>query len=1192
MAGKRKKGADESLTTALARLLEKTLLPDLTARAKTPAVAAVLAEQHAREKAESRTADALAEWTPRWIEQIGVAWVLSCVFLRTLEDRGLVRHRRIAGEGAADAEQLFFELAPSLTARDYLLTAFREVARHPGAEDLLGPTRNPAFRLSPSNEGARALLDFFRQTDKTGGGLCWRFEGSDTRFLGDLYQDLSPSVRERYALLQTPDFVGAFILDLTLDPAIATFGLEETHLIDATCGSGHFLLDTFERICEHRMRTAPGIDVREHAAAALGQVHGADINPYAVAIAKFRLILAYMAKAELRSLVDVSGKLPIDVVVADSLLYGVNGTTRNFAELGKQSAAEWGQPMFDLEDQEAASRLFGRKYQAVVGNPPYITCKDAVLREAYRERYVSASGKYALAAPFTERFFQLGVDGGYVGLINANSFMKREFGKKLIEDVLRRLDVTRIIDTSGAYIPGHGTPTVLLFGRNQQPVATTVRAVLGKRGEPETPEEPKKGKVWSAIATHFDDLTYEDDFVSIIDVERATFSRHPWSLGGGGASELKELIGERAKARLGEIADSIGIASFTLEDDVYLRPKSAWLRLKLPEARLRAMVVGEAIRDWSVGEVDDAFFPYDDNLLPVSPLDPGLTALWPYRTNLSNNMLFGGKTKIQGGLKWYEFGRLTVDKLRTPRTITFAFVATHNHFVLDRGEKVFNRTAPIIKLPEGATEEDHLALLGYLNSSTACFWMKQVFHDKGSGTDTGKWQSEPAKIAYEFTGTGLLPLPIPSIPQPKTLVELASAIELVARERSELLDELIDGIIEDQSLHDFQRRIAKAADLDGQLLAHGIYFQEWMDWFVYGSMGLAPVSLADRFGTDPSVRIGVPLGGRPFELLLARNGQAVGIDGQALLPQLPPSCSPETAALWEDLVSTITASPELSVLETPDYKRRWCITPKDMGGRVLTFEDRMRDRLQSWLADRIEAIFRESQARFSLRQLLERLSLDVSFGVAAQHWSGATDLDAVVAAFVAADAVPYLAALRYTAEGLETRSAWEHTWALQRREDAGEKLSAPIPVPPKYDAKDFRDPNYFRLRGKLDVPHERFISYPGAEKDDDPSPLFGWAGWNHLERATALAGLYQERKTEDGWGADRLTPLLAGLLELVPWLKQWHNEMNEEFGERLGDYYERYVDTEARALGLSLDALRAWRPEARGRKGKAKRTAP
>ena len=33
----------------------------------------------------------------------------------------------------------------------------------------------------------------------------------------------------------------------------------------------------------------------------------------------------------------------------------------------------------------------------------------------------------------------------------------------------------------------------------------------------------------------------------------------------------------------------------------------------------------------------------------------------------------------------------TSDKLRTPLSIVFAEVATHNHFVLDRGGKVFNR---------------------------------------------------------------------------------------------------------------------------------------------------------------------------------------------------------------------------------------------------------------------------------------------------------------------------------------------------------------------------------------------------------------------------------------------------------------------------------------------------------------------
>ena len=55
-------------------------------------------------------------------------------------------------------------------------------------------------------------------------------------------------------------------------------------------------------------------------------------------------------------------------------------------------------------------------------------------------------------------------------MITANSFMKREFGKKLIEEFFPRVDLTHVIHTSGAYIPGHGTPTVILFGRDRPPV--------------------------------------------------------------------------------------------------------------------------------------------------------------------------------------------------------------------------------------------------------------------------------------------------------------------------------------------------------------------------------------------------------------------------------------------------------------------------------------------------------------------------------------------------------------------------------------------------------------------------------------------------------------------------------------------------------------------------------------------------
>src|SRR5262249_42191358 len=131
---------------------------------------------------------------------------------------------------------------------------------------------------------------------------------------------------------------------------------------------------------------------------------------------------------------------------------------------------------------------------------------------------------------------------GYVGMITANSFMKREFGKKLIEEFLPRIDLTHVIDTSGAYIPGHDTPTVILFGRNRRPISATVRAVFKIRGEPATPNDPAQGKVWRSIEDNIDRLGTATEFVSTTEVPRTSFAKHPWSIGGGGAAELKEEI--------------------------------------------------------------------------------------------------------------------------------------------------------------------------------------------------------------------------------------------------------------------------------------------------------------------------------------------------------------------------------------------------------------------------------------------------------------------------------------------------------------------------------------------------------------------------------------------------------------------------------------------------------------------------
>ena len=230
----------------------------------------VLRGEYQRARTAERTAQSYEAWRSDYITQMAAAWVLSGVFVRFLEDNRLVDPPRIAGPGerlsrARDEHELYFRAHPTETDREYLLYVFDELARLPGTQDIFG-AYNPMHELPTwlSGDAAGELLQFFQRIDANTGTLVHDFTDADwnTRFLGDLYQDLSEAARKKYALLQTPEFVEEFILDRTLNPAIEEFGLEGLRMLDPTCGSGHFLLGAFQRILDRWLSTEPGTGKR------------------------------------------------------------------------------------------------------------------------------------------------------------------------------------------------------------------------------------------------------------------------------------------------------------------------------------------------------------------------------------------------------------------------------------------------------------------------------------------------------------------------------------------------------------------------------------------------------------------------------------------------------------------------------------------------------------------------------------------------------------------------------------------------------------------------------------------------------------------------------------------------------------------------------------------------------------------
>ena len=292
----------------LLRELENDLRERLEA---VPHVSAELKAQYNEAQAAERVAEAAEPWKESVLTQAAAAWVLACVFVRFVEDNQLVSTAYLSGPGerrkhALDRRELYFRESEHRTHsdRDYLLHVFEQMRALPAAAALFDPKHNPLWAVQLSGDGAAKLLAFWQRMDPDTGTLDHDFTDPDwnTRFLGDLYQDLSEAARKRYALLQTPDFVEEFILDRTLTPAIDEFGLDEVRLIDPTCGSGHFLLGAFHRLLDLWFKKDPQTNPRALAQRALKQVYGVDLNPFATAIARFRLLVAALRASDIQSM--------------------------------------------------------------------------------------------------------------------------------------------------------------------------------------------------------------------------------------------------------------------------------------------------------------------------------------------------------------------------------------------------------------------------------------------------------------------------------------------------------------------------------------------------------------------------------------------------------------------------------------------------------------------------------------------------------------------------------------------------------------------------------------------------------------------------------------------------------------------------------------------------------------------------
>jgi len=529
--------------------------------------------------------------------------------------------------------------------------------------------------------------------------------------------------RKERGVYYTPTWVVDYIVEQTVGRYIK----EHTHneilnmrVLDPACGSGSFLIRAYQMLLDYHAqvagRTAPELDMFQRLAILTRNIHGVDLDPQAVEIARLNLLLRAVAKRE------VLPSLKENVRVGNSLISGSE------AELRPYFGDSWEQKRPFNWERVFPDIVARGGFDVVIGNPPYVRIQSLGRDEAdyYYDKYDSAFGSFDIYVPFIERGLKLLRPGGWLGYITSGKFLKAVYGKRLQALLLRQATVETIVDLSAQRVFAEATtyPTIMIARQGSGPSPLRYVGV----GADDRPE----------IAPGLSALP-------AVEVPQAAIRGGVWPPPSG---EARALMGEMARVSesLGQLSAHVFTGLQTSADNVYILEKrreagvglvvaasrEMGCEVELEAALLKPLLSGKHVQRYAALETKQLLlFPYevtngDASLISPQTLQANYPHCWAYlvanRERLEGRE--GGKMRHD---RWYAFGRTQnlarhdYPKLAIPRLVyrLEAYYDVEGRYYLD------NVDVGGLLLKE-ASENSYRYVLGLLNSALLDWHFRQV----------------------------------------------------------------------------------------------------------------------------------------------------------------------------------------------------------------------------------------------------------------------------------------------------------------------------------------------------------------------------------------------------------------------------------------------------------------------------------
>ena len=536
----------------------------------------------------------------------------------------------------------------------------------------------------------------------------YTFSVVETEVLGQIYEqflgeaiDISsgalqivtkPEIREGGGVVPTPQYIADAVVERTLVPAIAEktpYELKAFSVADICCGSGTFLLSAYEALLEHHLDSYLNNDgagyvpntvyeevghqwrltFKEKRRILTDHIRGVDIDPNAVDVTRFSLLLKLIEDETVESLQDyvLTQGEPALPALEDLIRSGNSLVSYDewAAALGHMSAELIPKVNPFNWEEEFPAEMAREGFDVIVGNPPYVRIQNMASYSSdevafyqhpaspYSTGHQDNFDKYAL---FLERALKLLRGSGRLGVIVPHKFMTIRSGR-VIRGLLTRERVLESIVHFGAK---------LVFGPGTANYTSIV--VLDRSGRQHVSHER---------AGPLEEWRY-GQAGHITRMPATAFSDEPWDFADEETATLFARIREEFPNRLGDLAE-IFVGVQTSSDSIYIFRSAtediesvtlSWNGKDWPIERgiLRPCLLDVALHPYSRPKANTwIIYPYElvpgrrgqrARLFQPEELADRFPVCWEYfnarRAELEQRNITGGRADDR---QWYQFGR-------------------------------------------------------------------------------------------------------------------------------------------------------------------------------------------------------------------------------------------------------------------------------------------------------------------------------------------------------------------------------------------------------------------------------------------------------------------------------------------------------------------------------------------------------